>query len=69
MTSTVLSNFVKRKNNKARHNAYCGDCCIAFPGSPQFGHAKAKAEKEKEQAHAKRDALKKAGFVVTGEIF
>lgn len=36
-----------------------------FPESPQFGHAKAKADKEKTTASAKRKALKEAGFLVS----
>ncbi|GEM_PF-1034772 len=35
-----------------------------FPSSPQFGHAKAKAEDKKESAKYKRKALADAGFVV-----
>lgn len=36
-----------------------------FPESPQFGHAKAKADKERTTAQAKRLVLKKAGFQVS----
>lgn len=36
-----------------------------FPESPQFGHAKAKADKEKTTALAKRSALRSAGFQVS----
>ncbi len=35
-----------------------------FPSSPQFGHAKAKAEDKRESAKYKRKALAKAGFLV-----
>ena len=36
-----------------------------FPESPQFGHAKAKADKERTTASSKRDALKSVGFQVS----
>lgn len=36
-----------------------------FPESPQFGHAKAKADKERTTATAKRAALRSAGFTVS----
>ena len=39
-----------------------------FPESPQFGHAKAKADKEKTTALAKRRALKQAGFHVSSSF-
>ncbi len=42
-----------------------GTVATLFPESPQFGHAKAKAQHEKETAMAKRLALRKAGFTVT----
>lgn len=36
-----------------------------FPESPQFGHAKARAENQRVTATAKREALKSAGFAVS----
>ena len=42
-----------------------GTVADLFAQSPQFGHAKAKAETELEKASAKRQALKAAGFLVT----
>jgi len=39
-----------------------------FPESPQFGHAKAKADKEKTTALAKRSALQSAGFSVSSSF-
>lgn len=39
-----------------------------FPESPQFGHAKAKADKERVTASAKRTALKSAGFSVSSSF-
>ncbi len=42
-----------------------GTVADLFPESPQFGHAKAKAETKLEKALAKRQALAAAGFLVT----
>lgn len=42
-----------------------GTVASLFPESPQFGHAKAKADKERTTASAKRAALKSAGFQVS----
>lgn len=42
-----------------------GTVASLFPESPQFGHAKAKADKERTTARAKREALKEAGFQVS----
>lgn len=42
-----------------------GTVASLFPESPQFGHAKAKADKTRVTATAKRDALKSAGFMVS----
>lgn len=42
-----------------------GTVASLFPESPQFGHAKAKADKEKTTATAKRIALKSVGFQVS----
>ena len=42
-----------------------GTVADLFKNSPQFGHAKAKANSELEKANVKRQALKKAGFLVT----
>ncbi len=39
-----------------------------FPESPQFGHAKAKADKERTTAPSKREALKSAGFKVSNSF-
>ena len=39
-----------------------------FPESPQFGHAKAKADKDRVTASAKREALTKAGFAVSNSF-
>ncbi|MFA6093248.1 MAG: citrate/2-methylcitrate synthase [Elusimicrobiota bacterium] len=41
-----------------------GTCAKMFPSGVQFGHAGAKAGSELETAHAKNDALRKAGAVV-----
>ena len=41
-----------------------GTCASLFPWEVQFGHAGAKAGKEPEQAAAKNQALRKAGFIV-----
>ncbi len=45
-----------------------GTVASLFPESPQFGHAKAKADKEKTTALAKRAALKSAGFAVSNSF-
>jgi succinyl-CoA synthetase alpha subunit len=45
-----------------------GTVASLFPQSPQFGHAKAKADKVKTTALAKRDALKNAGFQVSNSF-
>lgn len=45
-----------------------GTVASLFPESPQFGHAKAKADKEKTTALAKRSALKSAGFQVSNSF-
>jgi succinyl-CoA synthetase alpha subunit len=42
-----------------------GTVASLFPESPQFGHAKAKADKAKTTAIAKREALTSAGFQVS----
>lgn len=42
-----------------------GTVADLFPESPQFGHAKAKADKARVTARAKRDALASAGFSVS----
>lgn len=42
-----------------------GTVASLFPESPQFGHAKAKADKERVTAPAKRKALKSVGFQVS----
>lgn len=42
-----------------------GTVASLFPESPQFGHAKAKADKERVTATAKRAALKSASFQVS----
>lgn len=45
-----------------------GSVASLFPESPQFGHAKAKADKTRVTATAKRAALKEAGFQVSGSF-
>jgi succinyl-CoA synthetase alpha subunit len=45
-----------------------GTVASLFPESPQFGHAKAKADKAKTTALAKRMALKSAGFQVSNSF-
>lgn len=45
-----------------------GTVASLFPESPQFGHAKAKADKERTTAIAKRAALKSAGFMVSNSF-
>ena len=45
-----------------------GTVADLFPESPQFGHAKAKADKEKVTARAKREALAAAGFSVSNSF-
>lgn len=45
-----------------------GTVASLFPESPQFGHAKAKADKERTTALAKRTALKSAGFKVSNSF-
>lgn len=45
-----------------------GTVASLFPESPQFGHAKAKADKAKVSAHAKRAMLAKAGFNVSNSF-
>ena len=42
-----------------------GTVASLFPESPQFGHAKAKADNSRVTAIAKREALKKVGFQVS----
>jgi succinyl-CoA synthetase alpha subunit len=45
-----------------------GTVSSLFPESPQFGHAKAKSDKERTTALAKRAALKAAGFSVSSSF-
>ncbi len=45
-----------------------GTVASLFKESPQFGHAKAKADKERTTALAKRTALKPAGFAVSNSF-
>ncbi len=45
-----------------------GTVASLFPESPQFGHAKAKADKAKVTALAKREALKSVGFSVSSSF-
>lgn len=45
-----------------------GTVASLFPESPQFGHAKAKADKERTTTLAKRTALKSAGFTVSNSF-
>lgn len=45
-----------------------GTVASLFAESPQFGHAKAKADKEKTTATAKREALRSAGFSVSSSF-
>ncbi|MCE7898126.1 MAG: hypothetical protein DPW11_01540 [bacterium] len=45
-----------------------GTVSSLFPESPQFGHAKAKADSSKSTALAKRDALRSAGFQVSNSF-
>jgi succinyl-CoA synthetase alpha subunit len=45
-----------------------GTVASLFPESPQFGHAKAKADKERTTAIAKRTALKSVGFQVSSSF-
>jgi succinyl-CoA synthetase alpha subunit len=45
-----------------------GTVSSLFPESPQFGHAKAKADKERTTAIAKRAALKSIGFSVSSSF-
>lgn len=45
-----------------------GTVASLFPESPQFGHAKAKADKKAETAPAKRKALQSAGFQVSSSF-
>jgi succinyl-CoA synthetase alpha subunit len=45
-----------------------GTVASLFPESPQFGHAKAKADKERTTATAKREALRSAGFSVSSSF-
>lgn len=45
-----------------------GTVASLFAESPQFGHAKAKADKEKTTATAKRKALRSAGFAVSSSF-
>jgi ATP citrate (pro-S)-lyase len=45
-----------------------GTVASLFAESPQFGHAKAKADKEKTTATAKREALRSAGFSVSNSF-
>ncbi len=42
-----------------------GTVASLFPDSPQFGHAKAKADKQRTMAISKRTALNSAGFLVS----
>ena len=45
-----------------------GTVASLFAESPQFGHAKAKADKERTTATAKREALRSAGFSVSNSF-
>lgn len=45
-----------------------GTVSSLFPESPQFGHAKAKADNQKTTALAKREALRSAGFQVSNSF-
>lgn len=45
-----------------------GTVASLFPESPQFGHAKAKADKERTTATAKREALRSVGFSVSSSF-
>ncbi|TXH02994.1 MAG: hypothetical protein E6R05_03500 [Candidatus Moraniibacteriota bacterium] len=45
-----------------------GTVASLFPESPQFGHAKAKADKAKVTALAKREVLAKAGFLASNSF-
>lgn len=45
-----------------------GTVASLFAESPQFGHAKAKADKERTTALAKREALRSAGFSVSNSF-
>ena len=45
-----------------------GTVASLFPESPQFGHAKAKADKERTTATAKRATLKSVGFQVSNSF-
>lgn len=45
-----------------------GTVASLFVESPQFGHAKAKADKEKTTAAAKREALRSTGFSVSNSF-
>ncbi len=45
-----------------------GTVASLFAESPQFGHAKAKADKERTTAIAKREALRSAGFSVSSSF-
>ena len=45
-----------------------GTVASLFPESPQFGHAKAKADKTRVTALAKREVMKSAGFMVSSSF-
>lgn len=45
-----------------------GTVASLFAESPQFGHAKAKADKKRTTATAKREALRSAGFTVSSSF-
>lgn len=53
------------KFNKPVIAHIAGTVASLFSESPQFGHAKAKADKQKTTATAKRTALQNAGFTVS----
>lgn len=56
------------KFNKKVIAHIAGTVSSLFPESPQFGHAKAKADSNKTTALAKRDALRAAGFLVSNSF-
>lgn len=60
---TKLKKEGKFTKNVLAHIA--GTVAGLFPESPQFGHAKAKADTARVTASAKREALKSAGFSVS----
>lgn len=63
---TKLKNEGKFTKQVIAHVA--GTVSSLFPESPQFGHAKAKADNQKTTALAKRDALRSAGFQVSNSF-